>query len=151
MPLYGLGDNFDNMIDDLEVPIAFIQPLTALLQQPSLLENVIGDQHLLGLISDVNLHTWFGVRGHDEVSLSIKGTRPGDPLADVLFNIQHGPTLADIDTDTRSSDLAWAPPQSFLVSRFFPLEDRPFSGNRSTSSATFADDSAFLGCARSAD
>eukprot|EP00973_Karenia_brevis_P077902 10822857-Karenia_brevis.AAC.1 len=70
-----------------------------MLQQPTLLERLIPCAHLLSIISDVNTATWFGVKGNDQISLSVKGTRPGDPLADVLFNLQHGPTLADINSD----------------------------------------------------
>ena len=44
-------------------------------------------QHAEFLLSDLFKATFFQVDGIDEVALTTKGTRPGDPVGDILFNM----------------------------------------------------------------
>ena len=42
-------------------------------------------------------NTWFTVHGTDMIAATSKGTRPGDPLADLLFAVSQTLILTDIE------------------------------------------------------
>ena len=44
-------------------------------------------------------HTWFTTRNSDEVTMTLRGTRPGDGFADLLFNLVAGKILRQLEEE----------------------------------------------------
>ena len=53
---------------------------------PGLLQRLHAPPLLTQLLADVHHHTWFILPNHPRITLTRKGTRPGSPLADVIFH-----------------------------------------------------------------
>ena len=86
----------DTFFEEMEVPLAFQTSLRHMLAQPTLLEQYIDDKHVVDIIADICNTKWFHVQGSEAVVSTRKGVCPGDPLADLLFNIAILPVLNDI-------------------------------------------------------
>ena len=89
-------DELREVIGSMDIPRAIWPAMYALLAAPSLLEVSVPDEHLRALITDVMTNTWFTVKDAPALVRTRKGTRPGDNLGDVLFNLTLVPVLADI-------------------------------------------------------
>ena len=64
--------------------------------------------HVEVLLTDLFKGTYFEIDGLDQVSLTSRGTRPGDPVGDILFNLVMTLVLKDITAQlSLSSDAAW--------------------------------------------
>ena len=59
--------------------------LKELLQLAAETSPLAGQQHLTALLRDLLTATWFKFEGSLTLAVTHKGTRPGDPAADVLF------------------------------------------------------------------
>ena len=59
-------------------------------------------------IQDTLSHTWFLTAGDDSPVLTSKGTRPGDPLADLMFAFVLKGVLKDCNTAIRASGLEFS-------------------------------------------
>ena len=63
---------------------------------PTLLQDTVTDPHLAELINQAFSNTWFCCDGTSLLARARKGTKPGDALADLLFNLAFLPTLKAI-------------------------------------------------------
>lgn len=85
---------FQNPVDDMALIAAMkrfgfdLEVLQGLLKQAGE-DNATGgiSQHAEYLLSDLFKTTFFQVDGIEEVALTTKETRPGDPVGDILFNM----------------------------------------------------------------
>ena len=57
------------------------------LQVPGLLRRLGCSPVLERLLQDIHQHTWFCLQSHDGLSRTRRGTRPGSPLADIIFHV----------------------------------------------------------------
>ena len=90
--------SLDDIIDELGIPLLFVVPLEKLLADPSLLPRLLGDdQHLLQMLTSSQSMTRSQVPGHDAIALAATGCGPGDPLADILYNVAMIPDMEQVD------------------------------------------------------
>lgn len=137
MPLITTDTCSADLAERLEIPLALIGPLEALLAKPTFLDTFVDDTHLIAQITDTHTNTWFGVKGTQDIAISHRGTRPGMPLADLIFNIQHAPTLLDIQQRLQQHNLIWTPRHT-TATLPIPLTQQA----NGTCDATFVDDTA---------
>ena len=90
------GEDFVDVVDSTPIPEILKPAVFAMVAAPSLLHTKVGDSHLTALITDAMQNTWFSMAGTDRVARTRKGTRPGDNLGDILFNLTMIPVLNDI-------------------------------------------------------
>ena len=61
---------------------------------------------------EIHNHTWFSVAGSSKLVMTRSGTRPGDPFADVIFNLLFAKILAKIKLQLQQEELllqvAWS-------------------------------------------
>eukprot|EP00435_Cladocopium_sp_Y103_P042722 s918_g11.t2 len=57
------------------------------LEFPCLLQRLGAPETLVGLLRDVHAHTWHVLSAHPGLTRTRRGTRPGSPLADVIFHV----------------------------------------------------------------
>ena len=84
-------DDFQDVLDSLNVPLMLLPQLITHLQNPSLPALTDADDHLREVLKDAHLGTWFTTRGGSELAQSRKGTRPGDPFCRHGLRPGHGP------------------------------------------------------------
>ena len=77
------------------------------LQVPGLLQRLGCSPLLVKLLQDIHHHTWFALQHHELPSQTLRGTRPGSPLADVIFHLLMVDCLVEVN-DWISSNLAYA-------------------------------------------
>ena len=70
---------------DLGLSAAALCELRSMLQRAADTSPLAGRQHLCALLRDSLSATWFKFDGSQLLTVTHKGTRPGDPAADVLF------------------------------------------------------------------
>ena len=103
----------------------------------------VGLKHSITIFDDLYLFkgTYFQVDGVDEVALTTRGTRPGDPVGDILFNMVMGLILQDVtNTLQEQTPAKWqgdATPVSDL-SEVHPVPDHAWC------EVAFVDDLAIL-------
>ena len=68
------------------------------MQQPGVLTEFAKDKHLLGQLSDSLSFVCFQMQGTSQVAHTGSGTGPGDPLADLMFNLAFKPAMHEIAT-----------------------------------------------------
>ena len=90
------SDDFIDVVDSIPIPETLKPAVFVMVAAPSLLHTHVGDSHLTALVTDAMQNTWFSMAGVDKVARTRKGTRPGDNLGDILFNLTMIPVLTDI-------------------------------------------------------
>ena len=75
------------LFDKLQLPPKALCELRHHLQQLALLPKLQTSDHLTALISDLFRGSWFRISGSALLTVTKRGTRPGDPAADVLFSL----------------------------------------------------------------
>ena len=88
----------------LEVSPACVQRLLALLAAGPAAAGV--HPHLRELLAEAHRGTWFAMAGAPEVSATERGTRPGDPMADLVFTWIAAERLAPVSA--RIQERGWA-------------------------------------------
>ena len=78
-------ERFMRLMHSLQLPPQAIEELKAHLLALSTLELSNVTPHTIALISDLFRGTWFRLERHETLTVTSRGSRPGDPLADVLF------------------------------------------------------------------
>ena len=78
---------------------------TALLMDSFHLDDVAGP-FLRDRVQDVLCSTWFSVAGSSVVASSTKGSRPGDPLADILYGFVMASVLKSVQADFAEHQLS---------------------------------------------
>ena len=90
---------------DLGLPSQATCELRALLQRAAATSPLAGKQHLNAMLRDLLTATWFKFEASLMVSVTHKGTRPGDPAADVLFAFTLSALFRAIDSSLESQGL----------------------------------------------
>ena len=106
------------------------------------------DAHHESILKDMFSGTHFVMQGIDEQTATMRGTRPGDPVADILFNMAFKLVLTDARKRIQqSSDLVWfgSPKPPADVSCEGVIPDKGFA------EVTFVDDIAYALHSTSAD
>ena len=83
---------------DLGLPPPATCELRDLLQKAAATSPLAGHQHLTALLRDLLSATWFKFEASQLVAVTHKGTRPGDPAADVLLAFTLSALFRGIDT-----------------------------------------------------
>ena len=76
-----------SLIHQLGLPPQAMEELVRQLRNIAVLPQYGASPHLEALVHDMLHATWFRVELCDWITLTHKGTRPGDPAADVLFSL----------------------------------------------------------------
>eukprot|EP00435_Cladocopium_sp_Y103_P038893 s1179_g10.t1 len=63
--------------------------------------------HALAVLQDVLRSTYFEIDGIPEVATTNRGTRPGDPIGDISFNLLMAVLLQDITHNIRAAGRIW--------------------------------------------
>ena len=63
--------------------------------------------HAMRLLHDMLQATCFEMEGLSEVAVTTRGTRPGDPIGDIAFNIVMAALLKDVSESIRPSNAVW--------------------------------------------
>ena len=98
------------------------------------------DPHLHSLLADAFTTTWFQVTGSDMKARARKGTRPGDSLADITFNLVMRPRLQDTYDFLEGRQLVPQLPDHHHHYTFATPADYQ---HQHTSDVTYVDDAAF--------
>ncbi|CAE7244265.1 unnamed protein product, partial [Symbiodinium sp. CCMP2592] len=69
----------------MALPPSALAELKAKLQAVTALEHSGASSHTRALVSDLFVGSWFRLSGFCDLTLTRRGTRPGDPTADILF------------------------------------------------------------------
>ena len=93
------------VFDKLQLPPKALTELKHHLQQLALLPTLNAPEHLTALINDLFRGSWFRISGSALLTVTKRGTRPGDPAADVLFSLSLSALLKSVASDLSSADL----------------------------------------------
>ena len=83
----GTDEELLSLLRKLDLPDAAIQELRHKLSTLAELPNLRASDHLQAVVADLLTGTWFRLNGQALLTATARGTRPGDPLADVLFSL----------------------------------------------------------------
>ncbi|CAE7407103.1 unnamed protein product [Symbiodinium microadriaticum] len=93
------------LFDKMKLPPQAIVELKRHLQQLALLPRLSAPEHLTALVNDLFRGSWFRISGSALLTVTKRGTRPGDPAADVLFSLTLSAFLKSIATDLEAAQL----------------------------------------------
>ncbi|CAE7242238.1 unnamed protein product, partial [Symbiodinium necroappetens] len=108
----GAGDAaFVRLLSELGVPDQAVCELaTQLGNMVALAEAGVSD-HLMAQTADLFRGSWFKLQGETTIWLTRRGTRPGDPLADLLFAFSFTACCRAIDDSLQSAGLQTSMPE----------------------------------------
>ena len=84
-PVQDTADAIFTVLDRLALPEPHRSVLQAMMGGADLVTVGHRSPLLAACVADVLQHTWFAVRGSGQLTATKSGSRPGDPLADILF------------------------------------------------------------------
>ena len=99
------------LLHELGMPPQALSELARKLEDVGVLAEAGVPEHLQHLLADAMQGTWFRVDCSAAVTLTRRGVRPGDCLADILFSFTFSAYLASIDEALRKADLHTDMPQ----------------------------------------
>ena len=89
------------------------QEIIELARRGGVIDSVGASPHLMELLRESHCNTWFSTEGLDDIVRTDAGTRAGDPLADVMFNLLMAAVLQRLRLRLRSqgltSHIPWPP------------------------------------------
>ena len=85
------------LIHKLGLPPASVTELCAHLSNMALLRDAGVNDHTVALVADLFRGTWFRLDKSSILTATTRGSRPGDPLADVLFSFSLAGYLSAVD------------------------------------------------------
>ncbi|CAE7879821.1 unnamed protein product, partial [Symbiodinium necroappetens] len=94
------------------VPEEALGELIIHLQNIAALPTACDDEHLCAQIADLFRGSWFRLDGADPLLVTYKGTRPGDPLADLLFGFLFSAYVKSSERALADAGLATHVPQA---------------------------------------
>jgi len=80
-------DDVDALLHSLESNGCSSLGVNRWLEFPCLLQRLGAPARLVNLLKDVHAHTWHVLSAHPGMTRTRRGTRPGSPLADVVFHV----------------------------------------------------------------
>ena len=95
----------------LSLPPRAIDELKAHLQNLAILPSLQADGHLIAAVNDLFRGSWFRISGSALVTVTKRGTRPGDPAADVLFSLTLAAMMKSFAQTLKEKDLLCDLPQ----------------------------------------
>lgn len=84
------------------------------LKVPGLLRRLGCSPVLERLLQDIHQYTWFCLQGHDGLSRTRRGTRPGSPLADIIFHVLMADCLIELNAWIQSDQINPTPTSSLI-------------------------------------
>ena len=90
-------ENAQRIVDQVETTGVSAAGLRQWLTVPGLLQRLGCKPGLLRLLQDVHHHTWFCLQNQPLPSQTFRGTRPGSPLADIIFHVLMVDCLVEIN------------------------------------------------------
>ena len=99
------------LLHGLGVPDHALSELLQHLHTIAALPSVCDDEHLTAQIADLFRGSWFRLDGSSDLVLTRRGTRPGDPLADLLFGFLFSAYLRSVDHALAQEELETFVPQ----------------------------------------
>lgn len=61
--------------------------------------------HLREVLAESLQDSWFAIKGRRLIANTRMGTKPGDPLGDILFEFAHAKIMRDIHVETQKSGM----------------------------------------------
>ena len=119
----------------MNVPAEALQELREHLQAMSAVAAAGASPHLAAIAADLFRGSWFRLEGHTAIALTRRGTRPGDPTADVIYAFCLAALHRCMDT---ALDAAGLLPRVPLPTTPPLLPDLPVAGT--VSAASWPDD-----------
>ena len=141
LPVHLSREEYLDVLDSVDIPLQLLPVLEAAMACPALVPEITSDKQLTAILTDAHMDTWFHVQDANEVAATLKGTRPGDSLADLLFSLLLSPVLAEVQELEVSLGLAFGLSKS--TDPLFATQDDP--EEVLCTDVTFADDTAFMG------
>ena len=139
LPLQNSADDMEAILQ-LDVPVWASEALQLLLRTPCGLDG-LDDKHLLRILADIHTDTWFAVDFVRAAARSRRGSRPGSPLADLIFALILAPVLYDMDAALEAEGLK--PQVVASAGRWLVGPDESIADGMVTDT-TYADDMAFM-------
>ncbi|CAE7236785.1 unnamed protein product [Symbiodinium sp. CCMP2592] len=93
------------LLHRMALPPAAVIELRDKLHGLALLPQLKTSPHVTALVQDLYKGTWFRITGSALLTLTERGTRPGDPAADAVFGLAMSALLRSIDTAMASAGL----------------------------------------------
>ena len=103
---------FLRLLHDIGVPSAALEELHGHLSSMALLQDAGVSEHTRALVGDLFRGTWFRLESSDILTGTRRGSRPGDPLADLLFGFSFAGYMKSVDTALEARGLATRVPQT---------------------------------------
>ena len=102
----GIASDTDvnNIVDELMTQGLPGDALRTALRLPPVLERLGAPAFLVELIKDIHCQTWYSLGNPATMSVTRKGTRPGSPLADMIFHLLMHEVLQAFQTWTLAQD-----------------------------------------------
>ena len=92
-------------MDFMNIPSAYMQWLREIVEEGPVVDKAGVPSFFQRQLCDVLTHAWFGTAASRELAYSWCGTRPGDPLGDILFVMLCSVVLADVREQYEALDL----------------------------------------------
>ena len=84
LPAVYYHDDLSSIVDQIGTTAPLVAPLKLLMCSASVLEELVGDKHLLAMLSETQRLPWFQIQGHPRIACTRTGSGPGGPLADLM-------------------------------------------------------------------
>eukprot|EP00435_Cladocopium_sp_Y103_P075615 s462_g61.t1 len=104
------GDFHDDVLCFAMQRLGILPEEWSLIRETVVCDKAIGriDPHIEGILKDMFSGTHFTMQGLDDCTATFRGTRPGDPVADILFNMAFRLLVLDTRDKIRAaSDIEW--------------------------------------------
>ena len=139
VPIQEPEEGFMRLLHSLQLPDDALRELVGHLQSLSVLELAEVTPHVIATVSDLFRGTWFRLDRDAALIITARGSRPGDPLADILFAFTLSAYLKSCEGALQSKNLGVDLP----ALRSSPLHDS-LPCKRGLGFASWADDLARL-------
>ncbi len=95
------------LFKSLSMPPAAIQELSVKLQEASILSGLDLHPHLHSQVAEMHQNTWFSVQGIQPIAQTERGSKPGDPFGDVVFNFLMSRIVKGINTALEQAEIGF--------------------------------------------
>ncbi len=95
------------LFSSLSMPPAAIHELAAKLQEQPILAGLDVHPHLHRQVAEMHQNTWFSVQGIQPIAQTERGSKPGDPFGDVVFNFLMARIVRGISADLEQAGIGF--------------------------------------------